>query len=283
MAGRSAGEQGYALVAAVAAIAVFGALALAIGTATRISIASGSGEIARARAEAAAEAGLAIAEHGLVAGDEAFLALLRGREHTIAFDGSTVTVRITDERSKIPLGHIEAETISRMLNQAGLEGDELAIASDSLQDWLDDDDQPRANGAESAYYAQLGIAPRNGTPLSVDELARVRGIGPRLASRLRPYVTVDRDVLTLDPALAEPRALAALKDGGELAPGALQRDREAGGEQVAIEIIKRKDFVNRPLTIAVDADSPGGGHSHHEAVIVVTGNASKPYLIHAVQ
>lgn len=283
MANRSAGEQGYALVAAVAAIAVFGALALAIGTATRISIASGSGELARARAEAAADAGLAIAEHGLVAGDDAFLALVHGRDRKITFDGSEVTIRITDERGKIPLGHIEGATIARMFSQAGLEGEQLAIASDSLQDWLDDDDQARANGAETAYYAQFGIAPRNGTPLSVDELARVRGVGPRLANQLRPYVTVDRDVLSINPAFAQPRALAALEEGGDLAPAAIQRQREADGEQIAIQITKSKELLNHPLTIAVDADAPGGARAHHEAVIVVTGKASQPYLIHAVR
>ncbi len=267
----------------MAAIAVFGALALAIGTATRISIASGTGELARARADLAADAGLAIAEHGLVAGEDAMLGLVRGHEHQFDFDGSRVTIRISDERGKIPLSHIEGDMITRMFAQAGLSGEQLAIASDSLQDWMDDDDQPRASGAEAFYYAQQKIAPRNGGLLSVDELARVRGVGPVIAAKLRDSVTIDRDVLSIDPAYAQGPALAVLSDGGDLSPSALARQRETQGQQAVITITKASDFLNRPMTIAVDAEAPGGGHAHHEAVIVITGKAGRPYVIHAVR
>lgn len=276
-------EQGYALIMAVVAIAVFAGLALAVGTASRISIASASGELARARADAAADAGLAIAEHGLVAGDGGILDLVRGGSRQITFDDSQITIRLTDERGKIPLSHIEGDMITRMFAQAGLADDQLAIASDSLQDWLDDDDQPRLHGAESGYYASLGIAPRNGNLLSVDELARVRGVGPRVAARLRSYVTVDPDIKSIDPAYAQAQALAVTSEGGDLSPQALTRQREAQGEQVALDITKSADFVNRPMTILVDAEAPGGGHAHHEAVIVVTGRPDQPYVIHAVR
>ncbi len=281
--GTKANEQGYALLAAVAAIAVFGALALALGTATRVSIASGTGELARARADAAADAGLALAEHGLVAGDDAMLALVRGRQHELEFDGSQLIIRIGDERGKIPLNHIEGETITRMFEQAGLSGANLAIASDSLQDWLDDDDVPRSDGAEAVYYAVQGYTPRNGGLLSVDELARVRGIGPRLVARLRPYVTTDPDVRSVDATNARPQALAAMQSGGALSPDAITRQHEAEGEQVAIDITRKKDFLNRPLTISVDADTPDGGHAHHEAVVVITGNPEQPLVVHAVR
>ena len=273
-----AGEAGYALIAAVAVIAVFAALALAIGTATRISIASGAGDLARARADAAADAGLAIAEHDLAAGDEAMLALLHGRQREIEFAGSHLRVHVIDERGKIPLNHIEEDVITRMFQTAGLSGPELEIASDSLLDWLDDDDQPRPNGAESAYYAGQGIAPRNGGLASVDELARVRGVGPRLAERLRPYVTVDPSAQPFDPSYAQPQAVAAMSAGGDASA-----DAGPGDEQVALDTTTLKDLINRPLTITVDADAPGGGHAHHEAVVVLTGKPDQPYLIHAVR
>ncbi|WP_420383920.1 hypothetical protein [Novosphingobium sp.] len=276
-------EQGYGLIAAVAAIAVFGALALSVVTATRVSIAAGAGEMARARADAAADAGLAIAEHGVVTGNDQFLALVHGRAREIEFDGSRITVHVVDERGKIPLGHVEADTTARMLEQAGLSGENLTIASDSLQDWLDDDDQPRSAGAESAWYARQGYGPRNGGPLTVDELARVRGFGPRLAERLRGYVTVDPDIQAFDPTYAQPGAIAAMTANGDLTPEAIQARREADGQQVALEIVKPGQFLNRPLTIIVDAQTPDGGHAHREVVIVVTGKPAQPYLIHAVR
>jgi general secretion pathway protein K len=280
---RPVAERGYALIAAVAAIAVFGALALAIVTATRISIASGTGELARARADLAADAGLAMAEHGLMTGNDTMLGLVHGGEHQFTFDGNRVTIRISDERGKIPLSHIEGDMITRMFAQAGLSGEQLAIASDSLQDWMDDDDQPRASGAEALYYAQQNIAPRNGGLWSVDELARVRGVGPAIMAKLRNSVTVDREVLSIDPAYAQSQALAVLSEAGDLSPAALARSREEQGQQTALSTTRAGDVINHPMTIAVDADSPGGGHAHHEATIVVTGKAGRPYVIHAVR
>lgn len=277
------GERGYALVAAVAAIAVFGAMALAIATATRIGIAGGDGELARARADAAAEAGVAIAVQGLTAGDGEMLALLGGRSRQIEFAGAHVTIHVTDENGKIPLNHIEDDTVTQMLEQAGLSGDSLAVARDSLLDWIDDDDQPRANGAETAFYAPLGIAPRNGSLYSIDELARIRGFTPGLVNQLRPYVTADNDTMPFDPDHAQPQALAVMRQGGAETPEVIERQRELAGQQVALEIIKPNTIYGHPLTIAVDADAAGAGHAHHDVVVVVTGRPAQPYIIHFAQ
>jgi hypothetical protein len=54
--------------------------------------------------------------------------------------------------------------------------------ADSILDWLDEDSEPRENGAEDDYYA--GLDPpyytRNGLPDSLDELLLVSGITPKL-------------------------------------------------------------------------------------------------------
>lgn len=276
-------EQGYALIAAVAAIAVFGSLALAVTTATRISIAGGDGEIARARADAAADAGIAITVQGLVAGDGTMLALVSGRRRRIDFAGAHLTIGVTDDRGKIPINHVEDQTVTQLLEQAGLSGDQLAVARDSLLDWLDDDILPRANGAETDYYARLGIAPRNGALASIDELARIRGFTPRLVSQLRPYVTVDNDALPFDPSHAQPQALAVMSQAGGNWPEVIQRQRELEGEQPALDAAQPKALLGHPLTVAVDAEAPGGGHAHREIVVVVTGKPDQPYRIHTAQ
>ena len=277
----TAGEQGYALIAAVAAIAVFGALALAIMTATRIGIARSDGEMARARADAAADAGVAIALQGLIGNDADMLALVGGRQRRIDFAGAHLTIGVTDERGKIPLNHIADDTVTGMLQQAGLSDDQVATARDSLLDWLDPDDLPRANGAENDYYAGLGIAARNGELASVDELARVRGFTPGLVDQLRPYVTVDNDAQPFDPTHAQPQAIAVMNAAGAGSPEAIERTREQAGEQTALDAYQPKTIIGHPLTIAVDADAGGGGHAHHEVVVVVTGNPGQPYVIHS--
>jgi hypothetical protein len=54
--------------------------------------------------------------------------------------------------------------------------------SDAILDWLDPDDTPRDNGAESDYYGSLTppYAPRNGPIQSMEELLLVRGVTPQL-------------------------------------------------------------------------------------------------------
>jgi len=63
----------------------------------------------------------------------------------------------------------------------GLPGMTDAIA-DAILDWIDADDTPREQGAESEYYGSLqpGYAPRNAPPASIEELLLVRGVTPEL-------------------------------------------------------------------------------------------------------
>jgi DNA uptake protein ComE-like DNA-binding protein len=63
----------------------------------------------------------------------------------------------------------------------GLPGmtDEVA---DAILDWIDADDTPREQGAESEYYTGLqpAYAPRNAPPTSIEELLLVKGVTPEL-------------------------------------------------------------------------------------------------------
>ena len=210
------------------------------------------------------------------------MAQIAGGERTLSFDNAALTIRIADERGKIPINHLEDDGVRRMLEQAGLSGPALDVASDSLLDWLDDDNQPRPHGAEAADYAPQGISPRNGGLLSLGELARVRGIGPVLARRLARYVTVDPDVLALDHDHARPEAVAAMTENGDLGPEAIERQRAVAGQRAALDSVSRKDLVAVPLSIAVDARTGDGGHAHVEGIVVLTGDDDRPYAFHAV-
>lgn len=54
--------------------------------------------------------------------------------------------------------------------------------ADAILDWIDSDSTPRQQGAESDSYTTLkpGYAPRNGPPMTIEELLLVRGVTPRL-------------------------------------------------------------------------------------------------------
>jgi len=273
-------EQGYALVAAVAAVVLFAGVALALVQLTRARQTEVAADIAHARAEAAAQAGFAMALHGLVARDEASLVALDGRTRAIDLDGARIDVRLIDERGKVAASQLQDEaTVGRLLRMAGLEGNDLDVARDSLLDWMDGDDDARANGAEAAFYAPQGIAPRNGPLASVDELARVRGFSPRLVARLRPILSVEPDAVPFEPGHADPAAIAVMSESGADSPSVIARARELSGDQTALTFTDPRTVLRRPITIALDVSVPGGGHVHHEGVVVVTGVAARPYEI----
>src|SRR5262245_59247373 len=54
--------------------------------------------------------------------------------------------------------------------------------ADAILDWLDPDDEPRANGAENSYYQALSPPYRckNGPLDSLEELLLVKGVTPGL-------------------------------------------------------------------------------------------------------
>lgn len=275
---RGAGEQGYALVAAVAAIAVFAAMALAIISTTRISIAAAGGELAAARAHLAADDGVETVLHALALGEDPALALLDGGQMRLGVDGAQVVVRLADERGKIPLNFLDDATVERMLAGAGLDAAQVAIARDSLLDWIDDDDLARADGAEAPFYAPRGIEPRNASLRTIDELGAIRGFTPQLVARLRPYVTVEANTLPFDARHASPQALAAM-DNRDNSAETIERQREAAGQRTALGFTDKRTLVGRPITITADAVTPDGGHARRDLVVVMTGRLTYPWVI----
>lgn len=88
-----------------------------------------------------------------------------------------------DESAKLsinalPLEKEQEEPAREMLLK--IPGMTVQVA-DALLDWIDDDDAPRAFGAEQTYYASLRLPPpRNGRIDSLEELLQVRGVTPEL-------------------------------------------------------------------------------------------------------
>lgn len=94
-----------------------------------------------------------------------------GFDVVINYEGARIPINYaTDERLR--------EAIYNLFIYWQLNADEAGIAADSLADWVDNDNNQRANGAETEYYKQLGIydAPRNQGFSRVDEMLLVRGM-----------------------------------------------------------------------------------------------------------
>ena len=96
------------------------------------------------------------------------------------FGGGHYTVNIQDETGKVNLNSVSEEQLRNLLLAAEIPADDADIITDSILDWRDADDSPRANGAEDDYYQTLSppYAAKNANFETTEELLLVRGVTP---------------------------------------------------------------------------------------------------------
>jgi general secretion pathway protein K len=91
-------------------------------------------------------------------------------------------VKVIDEESKIPINRATDVQLKRLFGLLGVEPSDGDVITDSILDWIDDDDLTRLNGAESDYYQSLSppYRAKNGPLDRVEELLLIRGVTPEL-------------------------------------------------------------------------------------------------------
>jgi type II secretory pathway component PulK len=99
-------------------------------------------------------------------------------------DAGSFRYGVTDESAKInPNALMQLDPTGKVLYNALMKLPNMtADVADAIVDWIDPDDDPRPNGAESSYY--MGLTPsyraKNGPLDSLEELLLVRGVTPEL-------------------------------------------------------------------------------------------------------
>ncbi len=283
MIGARQDEAGYAILAAVVAMAVLALMSLALIDGSRGVTAVVVAGAERARLAAAADAGLAIAVRNLAEPDRSRRWSIDGRPRNARFDGTDLVITIEDERGKVPINQLADEQVRALFEVLGSTGADLDAQTDAFLDWRDDDDEVRANGAEAPYYAPLKRTPRNGALRSVEEIIMIRGMTPAIVARLRATATAYRDQREgFDDRFATPLALSIMSGGGLGSPAVINRERELAGQRVAIDLAETESLVGRPLTIRVVARRPGGSRLMRATVIQLTGRPDVPYGIRTV-
>ncbi len=90
--------------------------------------------------------------------------------------------RITDEEARLNINARQPGALEKLLTALEVDKSERDIISDSIEDWRDQNDLARINGAESDYYLKLPVPyrPRNGNLQDVSELLQIKGVTPEL-------------------------------------------------------------------------------------------------------
>jgi general secretion pathway protein K len=273
-------DGGYAMIAAIVGIAAFSLIAFEILAANRGAVSSVAAQYENAKLSAAADAGLAQAIHNLDMQDRTQRWPIDGRPTTMRFGDIVLTIIVEDERGKVPLNRLNEDQVRSMFAATGMSGGRLDTLVDSFEDWQDDDDEMRTNGAEAPYYAPQGIKPRNGDFVTIDELSLIKGMDAALFAKLAPSLTVFfGDNGGFSQSTAQPMALAVMLGTGADTPAVIERERELAGERPAIDIADDINIIGRPLTIRVAARDSMHGYLQRATIVEFTGDKKNPFWI----
>ncbi len=262
---------------------LFALMALTMINATRGTVVMASAELDRARLSAAADAGLALALQGLLTRDPSQRWSITGAPRQISFEDTALTIRIEDERGKIALNLINKAQVEIMFEAFGLTGGDLESAVDGFLDWRDEDFTSRLRGGEASDYEKQTIKPRNGPLRSIGELALIKGIGPALAARMAPFMTVNFGTnADFDPRFSSPIAIRVAQEGEAAdADDELALGRSIKGDNVAIELGALPSLIGRSLTVKVDAARGTDAKLSRQTIIELTGAPIRPYVVRA--
>jgi general secretion pathway protein K len=275
-------ERGYALVAAVTAMAVFACIAFQV-------LASGRGgqEILAGRSEqtqlaAAADAGIAMALHGLGEDNPAARWSIRGRPRRVDFDGTDLTIVVEDERGKAPLAGLNDAQARALFAGAGAAADRVDALVAEFRDWQTDDVKP-ANGAPMPDPL-TAPAIRHGPIATVGELIGLKDMDPGLLARIAPAVTVFfEESGPFEPRDASPLAITAMAADNTGAPQAALPQPDINSQTPDEEITAEDQLVGRTLTVRVTARAQDGAQTHRMAIVELTGDKARPFWIRYVE
>lgn len=272
-----ANDSGYAMVAAVGAIAIMAAIAATLTTTVTAQVDILDAETTRARLSSAAEAGIAVALSGLTARNGNRLWTLEGEVHEVSFDGATVKVHLEDEHGKMLFQRMNEDNLGWLLDALGIPEPQRSIARDSYGDWVDDDDESRENGAESEYYNPRGLQATNNWISTLDELGDIRGFTPEMIDRFRKFASADTSAY-FDDTHASPLAMQVMTDGIADSPDIIARRRELSGQRTAIAL-SSPELKDHTISIVAEARMARGPNLTRRAVVVAGTSGRYPYFI----
>lgn len=265
-------------VAGMMAFAYVSFEAVAVNRGATIAVA---GQVERARLKAAADSAIAVAIEGLAIEDAKQRWSIDGKPKVLAIGAMAVKIAVEDERGKIPINRLDEDQVRTMFADVGVTGNRLDTLVDSFEDWQDEDDDARPNGAEAPYYQPFGIKPRNGSFHTVDELIEVRGMDRNLYAQLKPALTVFfGDAGGFSVPTSQPLALAVMSGVGGL-PGQPPDQEQPDPDQDASPAFdpSAESYIGRPLTVRVTVHDSDGGVFNRAVIVELTGSKTDPYWI----
>lgn len=217
--GHSGRSSGMALLITLLVMLILAVLVNRFAFATRVHLAAAANLRDQFQAECLALSGVELAMALLEEDDtpevdhvgEPWALLREVSGEVLGLAEGAFAVMVQDESAKIDINRLVKEDgsttdefihrqLDRLLDIFGIPSDQRDALLDCLEDWLDDDDLQKLNGAEAAYYQGLEnpYLPRNGPLRSLGELILVKGWREVIDARLNEGPAL-LDLLTTGP------------------------------------------------------------------------------------
>lgn len=273
---RRSSDRGYAMLAAILGIAAFSYIGFEAIAENRGIISEVQAENERAKLLAACDAGMSLTISGLASKDRTQQWPIDGVTRTIKFDDVTLAITVEDERGKVPINGVNEDQMRQLFAAAGVAGPRLDTLVDSFEDWIDPDNDRRANGAEASDYASQGYKPRNGGFHTIGELRLLKGMDDDLFNRIAPSLTVFfGESGGFSETTSQLLALEALSEVGPADPEVVARQQVLSGQKPSPVIANPPLLTGRTLTIRVEAKR-AGADVKRSAIVELTGNPADP-------
>ena len=257
-------DRGYALVAALVAVAAFGYIAFEVMAADRGQIVGVGARLEQARLEAAADAGLMLAVHNLGDADPTRHWPIDGRIEQTDFDGAPLTITIQDERGKVPLDGLNPSQSRALFEDAGASGDRLDGLVDELRDFQSGDQDLLAN---------TPATPDQPAPLPPARQGGFRIVGDMFFEESGAF----------EPNNAGALARAAMAAEDDPAPDPLAQESGLADQPSVEETPEDVSLIGRTLTVIAVAHDGRGAQAHRMAIVELTGAKEAPYWIRYVE
>ncbi len=281
-------ESGLALVSVLWALSILSLIAAAMMSSSTLSYRMERNDWQRLQTQMLAQSAIERAILGIADTRVEKRWRIDGVPEDFSIGDAHVRVRVQDEFGKIDLNAAAGDLLKGLLNSAGLPDAEAKTLADHIVDWRtpsDERDSKERNPAGSSA-ASYGYQPRYGPFQSVDELKLVMGMTPALFARIEPAITIYSKKADIDQRVAPKEALLALPDMDEQKADEIIADRSNPAGSLEHEASSAMPGILDPATqpsgqvFAITAEVQSAKQRVvKEAVVELTGDAKRPYLV----
>lgn len=285
-------ERGWALISVLWVTAMLGMMAAATQELTLTSVRAERSALARAHLDADLDAAMIRAILALDDNRSSERWRIDSYPYSFTYDKIPMTVSIQDEDGKFDLNEVDDDTIEPLFESVGVDTRTANILADRIVEWRTEptsDDAHTLHGGTDSDYAAAGLPwrPRHNDFQSVAELKLLLGMTPQLFERVRASVTVYSRNDSPDDSVASRQVLYALNPGN---PGAVDKimsqragafsatDLRTSQTQSTATVDAGSDLSGRNFEIDIDA-TYARHHETRRAVVEMTGDSTRPYLV----